>query len=355
MKRTSYLALAAVILSISMLGLGFPVTANAAVTTITIDPAWQKTSNFQVEDTATYLGSTAFPADDPSWTYSPIVWDGFVTNGDGKIIPLYVTDDFYAFWVHNPGVNSWDWNKVTHSWFKTTFDLPKGELVSVKLVNKHNNNILSINDNLYVFVNGALVASGGTAGLGFVQGLLPSPHPALPGGFTPGTYPSDNSAVETGDWRISGGLSLDTVKFTNCNGNEITILMEDYNQWGGVGHLVFKVEYDPDLVDLSFGQWLPPIATSNKQMKAGSTLPVKFTMRDACGPVGDSVAQPDVWFGPTGDPAYMGAAPSLQDPITGLPSFHLNIKLPTPVSNPYTISIQLDSKEIASSEIVIKK
>jgi hypothetical protein len=334
----------------SLLGLGFPAAANSAVTVI--DPVWQKTSNFQYEDTAIYLGSTAFPVNDPSWSWTSTVWDGLATNGDGTAIPDY-TNDFWAFWVHNP-VNPWDWSKVTHSWFKTCFTLPKGKLNSVKLVNKYNQDILSINDNLYVYVNNSLAASGGTAAVGWVWNnyLKPNnpPLPSLPLGFVAGTYPQppDGIAVETGGWRIPGGLSLATTAFTNCNANEITILMEDYNQWGGVGHLVFVVDYDPTQLGLTWGQWLPPIATSNKQMKAGSTLPVKFTITDPCGPVDDSEAQPHVLL----DGVYKGIATSLLDPITGLPYFQLNIKLPP--KGPHTLNIQLNSQVIQSIDITTK-
>jgi hypothetical protein len=339
MKRFSCLKLALAVLSISLLSLGFSLTAGAAIQTF--DPAWQKTSTFQVEDTAIFLGSTAFPADDPSWTYTPIVWDGPATNGDIQIIPNYQSD-FWAFWVDNPGGDPNDWGKVTHSWFKTTLNLPKGKINSVKLVNKYNPDILSINDNLYVHVNGALAASGGTVPAVISWGLFANNGitlPALPSSFQPAISQyygggSGDVAVETGSWRISGGLSLPSVNFNNCKGNEITILMEDYNGWGGVGHLVFVVDFEPPLEPgPKFGQWLDPIANSNKQMKSGSTLPVKFLIVDPCGPVDDSVAQPHVWF----NNKDMGPATSEQDPITGLPFFHLNIKLPSKGAYPLYI------------------
>jgi len=101
-------------------------------------------------------------------------------------------------------------------------------------------------------------------------------------------------------------------------------------------------------VHVNFGQWLPPIFGSNKQMKAGSTLPVKFTIVGVNGPVDDSVAKPHVFLGIKD----MGQATSLLDTTTGLPYFQLNIKLPAAGS--YQVGVQGDNIVGASMGIITK-
>ncbi|MFH1595718.1 MAG: hypothetical protein ABIG94_05020, partial [Pseudomonadota bacterium] len=85
-------------------------------------------------------------------------------------------------------------------------------------------------------------------------------------------------------------------------------------------------------VVVNFGQWLPPIVTSNKQMKAGSTLPVKFTIVGANGPVDDSVAQPVVTLN-----GVSKNAKSFLDPTTALLYFQADFKLPA--AGTHTVSV----------------
>jgi hypothetical protein len=101
-------------------------------------------------------------------------------------------------------------------------------------------------------------------------------------------------------------------------------------------------------VVVNFGQWLPPIVTSNKQMKAGSTLPVKFTIVGANGPVDDSVAKPEV----TLNGVSKGFAKSFLDSTTGLPYFQLDIKLPAAGS--YQVGVKEANMTSVSMGIITK-
>lgn len=86
-------------------------------------------------------------------------------------------------------------------------------------------------------------------------------------------------------------------------------------------------------VYVSFGSFLPPLAGSNKQMKSGSTLPVKFTILGAGGALNGSVVHPEVLV----DGSSKGVADCIVDPVTG-PYFQLNVKLPTP-AGPHSIGV----------------
>ncbi len=208
----------------ALLIFGGPVQAQ----TQTYDPAWMKTTNQMTAGLT--LGVPAKPIDDADWLWTGTVWDGPQQNGWNKTIPGWVSGDFWAKWPHPGG--------VVQQWFKTTLDLPActaALLGEVRLMSKYNPTSepkLGINDDLYVWVNGAAAAAGGTA-------QSTSLDPSWAGKFTQVTRP-DSNFTETDGWRISGGLVLPVAQF-QAGSNQINVLTDDVSGWGGLGHVVFKV------------------------------------------------------------------------------------------------------------------
>ncbi len=205
-----------------------------AQTTQVFDPAWMKTTSQWNADLV--LGVAAKYATDPSLTWTSAVWDGPQQNGNGIAIPNCVPNDFWAKWPFTSGI----WGQ-TQQLFKTTLDLPACSaalLSEVRLVNKYNpasGPILSINDDLYVWVNGAAAAAGGS---GPASGR--TVHSSWDGKFSVASHPPDSNAVETDYWRIVNGLQLPTALF-QAGSNQISVLTDDIAAWGGLGHVVFKV------------------------------------------------------------------------------------------------------------------
>lgn len=208
----------------AVLILGGPIQAQ----TQTYNPAWMKTTN-QAAASAT-RGVAAKPITDPFWTWTSTVWDGPSTNGNGVSIPGFVPGDFWAKWPFSGG--------VVQQWFKTTVDLPActaALLGEVRLVNKYNPDsgpILSINDDLFVWVNGAPAAAGGNAASGSLD-------PSWSGKFSASSQAA-GQAVETDYWRIVNGIVLPPAQF-QAGSNQINVLTDDIAGWGGLGHVVFKV------------------------------------------------------------------------------------------------------------------
>lgn len=214
---------------ILVLGLVMPMATPAAATinTQVIVPTWEVTNNSMVNPTI----ASALPWTDSAWGgWNPAAWPGPSTGIWGHTISYWVAGDTWMDWLHS-GSGSVDF---THRWFHTTVNIPSGWIVTaVNLVYKYNENILPINDDLYVYVDGTLAASGGTAS---VVGL-----PGLPSGFVTASGIDWSVAPETG-WRLDGGLSLPVSLFTTGN-HEIHVLAEEFDTSGGLGHMVFKVTY----------------------------------------------------------------------------------------------------------------
>lgn len=223
MKKRLFYTLAlfvALCLAIPMAAL--PASANGTTVTTYLDPSWEKTTNYSLDAT---IAATPYAFDDAYWNYTSTVWDGPQQNGKGITIPGWVANDFWAYWPFH-GI-------YTHYWFKTELEVCGPLLVGVKLVNKYDHSMLSINDDLYVFVNGEYAASGGTAPAAGHTPPYADFVTASRGASTP---------TETDRWYINGGLSLPKSLF-NPGLNTISILTEEFAGWGGMGHLVFEVTY----------------------------------------------------------------------------------------------------------------
>jgi len=240
--RTIFLVLALVL----SLGLLASVPA-AASSPVTLDPAWEiKENRLQVDMSPGGLNS-ALPSSDVSWgNWTTPVWTG---DADGieyysHIINYWVSGDTWTGWVHPPQ----DWSTHTDGWLRTSVNIPANWIVtSVKLVDKYNpSTILSINDDLYVYIDGTYCAGGGTAAVPFVQALTGEtpPDPTPYGTFVTALMslePNWLPAPATG-WYIAGGLPLPASLFTPGE-HEIQILTEEFDQSGGIGHPVFLIEY----------------------------------------------------------------------------------------------------------------
>jgi hypothetical protein len=198
-----------------------------------VETDWEKTANSAVENTYNgpdlLLGETAFDIDDPDWQWTDEVWDGPQNDPQWE-------EDHWADWEHEGE----DVNELTHKWFKTSLELP-GCFASIRLVNKYDNSILSINDNLYVYVNGQFAIGGGNARTSLV---FPDFDPLFD--FLDAEKDEFlGIAEETDGWYILDGLELPIELFESDFPNEITILTEDYEGSGGLGHVVFCVEEIP--------------------------------------------------------------------------------------------------------------
>lgn len=215
MKRKVTKLIGVVVALGALVALGLvPMSVAGASGTTIIDASWQKTTNYSIDDT---LATTSHAIGDSYWTWTSDVWDGPSSS-------LWTPSDFWAKWYSEGG-----FGQYTHYWFKTTLDIPGQLTDDIRLVNKYNNSILSINDDLYVYVNGERVASGGTA-------------PAVTGRPADFMQADRNSSVapETDGWYINGGLTLPKENF-QPGVNTICILTDDYSGSGGLGHLVFEV------------------------------------------------------------------------------------------------------------------
>lgn len=123
--------------------------------------------------------------------------------------------------------NVWDQNKSAH-WtqtynfdirrFKATFAISASISSGARAVlydPYYSTDVVPINDNLYVYVNGVLKFTGGTNYPGIANGNFP----------------------ETDGWYIPGGIVLDGFQ---TGQNVIDILTEERNAWGGLGYLTLR-------------------------------------------------------------------------------------------------------------------
>jgi len=271
MKKVLFTMLALVLAIGLAIPMAIPAAAAASTTTTYFDTSWEKTSNYSLDAT---IAATPYPCGDTYWTYTSTVWDGPSTNGYGATIPSWVAGDFWAYWLHHDSPKT----NFSHYWFKTTLNICGPRLAAdIKLVNKYNHSILSINDDLYVYVNGVYAASGGTAprvGYG-----------GLPAGFVTASGQDKTLAPETDGWYIAGGLTIPKAAFT-AGPNEICILTEDFWDWGGLAHPEFAVTY----YDVSLGAVTPtpaynPVGTDHTVSvnigNAVADIPVTFVVTGA--------------------------------------------------------------------------
>lgn len=213
----------------ALLIVGGPVQAQSQI----FDPAWLRTSN-QAAGNASTMGVPAKEITDTYWTWTSTVWDGPSTIPGGRAIPNYVPGDFWAKWLLPSGT------AVVQQWLKTTLDLPActvALLDEVRLIDKYTHSpgqILGINDDLYVWVNGEKAAAGGTA-------------PGEPTVHVDSSWADKFSAVgawtdslETDGWWIPNGLVLPKEQF-QAGANQINVLTDDFRNWGGLARVVFKV------------------------------------------------------------------------------------------------------------------
>ncbi|MFC2026481.1 post-COAP-1 domain-containing protein [Chloroflexota bacterium] len=227
--------------------LAIPMAVSAAPTTVTLDPAWEKTSNRQVDAT---LGTT-LPCDDSYWAWTSTVWDGPSTNGYGAAIPPAF--GAWAYWNVRPPDGHQE-NTFYHYWFRADITVTQPALLqSVKLVNKANNSILSVNDDIFVYVNGTMAASGGTGPLvGYT----------VPAGFVSAVNNPSISLATDGHY-INNGLTIPVGAFSPGL-NHICILMEDFWDWGGLAEPVFELTYtDPTLGDMDPLEAYNPVGTDH--------------------------------------------------------------------------------------------
>jgi hypothetical protein len=275
-KRLFYTLSLLVALCLAIPMAALPASANGTTVTTYFDPSWQKTTNGYVDTT---LASTAKPVTDAYWSWTANVWDGPALDvlGNPFILPAA---DYWAKWPHN----SADWSgNYTHFWFKTDVNILSSQLVSVKLVDKYNHSILSINDDLYVFVNGNMAASGGTAGVPWVNNMLPG-HPAPPAGFVPAFDPYSPSGPPGTLWYINGRLPVPNSFFINGL-NSVAVLTEEFAGGGGLSHPVFEVTYNLNLASLLPDEAFNPVGTTHTVKAtispAVAGVPIIFTVTGA--------------------------------------------------------------------------
>jgi hypothetical protein len=130
--------------------------------------------------------------------------------------------------------------------FQAGFDVPEGYVVTGgRLVTPDFSKGIPINDNVYVFVNGAdnLLFWGGTRVAqipgGTFQGL--AGRQAIRDATTKGTEP-----IETGAWYIPGTIP-DLTGFVP-GANAIDVFAEENERWGGMGKLILELDYELDVL-----------------------------------------------------------------------------------------------------------
>jgi len=248
------------------------------------------TQNRIVENTSNGL-LTAAAWTDSSWgTWVQPVWSGPATSFLGTAIPGWVVNDTWNQWA-NEGTN---WLQHSDQWFRTSVNIPANWLVtSAQITYKKDNNYLPINDDLYVFVDTTYAAGGGTAGVGWVQGMLGGQIPPNPsvGSFVPAIadfipYASSNGAIAPETWwYLSSGLSLPASLFT-AGSHDIHVLGEEFDAGGGMGHLVINITYDlVTLTTLTPPEAFNPVGTQHTVTATVSPavagVPVTFTVTGA--------------------------------------------------------------------------
>lgn len=217
----------------ALLIFGGPVQAQ----TQTLDSTWMKTTN---QFSGIVRGYPYIPVTDGYWQWTSTVWDGLQQNDATPpiTIPNWVSGDFWAKWNYQGSFPA-----HVQQWFKTTLNMPActdSPLTEVLLVNKYNPEsgpILSINDGIYVWVNGVMARAGGNGRLGYYTG---DTLPAWASMYTPSIRMPGYAAAETDYQLIPGGLPLPPSLF-QVGDNQIHVLTDDIAAWGGLGHPVFKV------------------------------------------------------------------------------------------------------------------
>src|SRR5262249_50372834 len=144
-------------------------------------------------------------------TYAGNVWDNGVNTpvNNRNLVPAGVQ------WASWPQLHSLD---VRH--FKATFTFPAGlDPTSTQLTlydPYYASDVIPINDNIYVFVNGVQEFNGGLS-----YGM-----------------PRDGSNYfETDGWYIPSGATLNSF---HSGTNTIDVITEEVNQWGGLGYLALR-------------------------------------------------------------------------------------------------------------------
>jgi len=269
-KKVLFPILALVLALALAIPMAIPVAASPA--TVLLTPSWNKTTGTEVNPTAGGLGNATKPWDDmTSWvSWTAAVWNG--TNPSlvsVRNIPNFESSWTWMHWSHERP----DWTQHTDRWLHTQVSIPASWYVqAVQLVHVRNSTPtvlydIPINDDLYVYVDQTYVAGGGTAAANTTLGstvdvdfLLGYPTPPDPDGDDSEGWPDPyfKAAVGFGrpvdlpevDWYIPGGFGLPPEFFTPGI-HDIHVLVEEFRDSGGIGHLGFEIEYDIVSIDIT--------------------------------------------------------------------------------------------------------
>jgi hypothetical protein len=196
-------------------------TGGGGVTTVTVDPTWQRTDQYFlaiVPCGVYYAANTAqlYNEDDTpamgGFTWTSSAWDGGDSAAQtGSPITGFVAADYWfkTFDRVNDGMTG------THYWFRATVDVgQKANVVDLKLFDKYHPDDVTVNDGFSVFVNGAEVFY--TKDPGYLAQYFYDP------------------SLST-QWAMPA-LSIPLQDFHD-GANEIAVLYEERWNDGGLGHL----------------------------------------------------------------------------------------------------------------------
>jgi hypothetical protein len=220
--------------------------ATSTPNTTIIDPQWERTNEhflaaFGPGPDLEYYPSNSYPLYNEdnapagaafTWT-STETWNGPNGWGNGPI-PGFIPDEtwFYTYDRVGDGMTS------TVYWFRANVDLgPKSALTSVTLSDKWHAGHITVNDGLIVFLNGARQQIMPCAPGGTPTYLSPSL------GDDPSTgCPLDDVVYPTGP--AFDGVSLPLSALQDGT-NEIAVMYEEINGFGGLDHLVVTMTAAP--------------------------------------------------------------------------------------------------------------
>ncbi|MEI7885073.1 MAG: InlB B-repeat-containing protein [Clostridia bacterium] len=231
------------------------ITPVAAITSSTTQPtiSWQRS----LEDKATVrqysiasVGTFDYATAKLMPLTNSIVWDGGTAGqyftgysvrsdiswASWRLIDCYSSedeDDFYDESIDSNIVqasseshnNDDNCNRINVRLFKGTFEIPQGvNIITAKLGTLSGgafSSIIPINDNLYVYLNGARVINGGTSY----------------------SAPKDSAYAHSDQWYMTSTLNYASALHNGTN--TLEAFTEEYNTGGGMSELIMEIETSP--------------------------------------------------------------------------------------------------------------
>lgn len=207
-----------------------------------------------------------FPGRGAQWTIDQgfaipltdeVVWDGGTAYQNDLRAGTGAGPGFsFATWTYSRGADAHFGGDADLRRFQATFEIPAGYTITggkLGSVNAGYEDMVPINDNIYIFVNESLLFWGGT--IRNVGDAADQTHfLGMPGAMAIGHSPR-TGPPETDGWFIPGTIpDISAANFV-AGSNVLDVFAEEFAMWGAMHELKLTLEYSERITQRSESAW----------------------------------------------------------------------------------------------------